>query len=372
MSKKTAESGTPETTATDEPEDDFGMTEADIAALVGEQETGDPDAIPPDSETEPEPGRDTDPSQETDDDDEEGASVLADEEELEAEEGEEPDPDEGETDEDEEADEPDADKSEAEPRGVQKRIGKLTARAKEAEERADKSEDRIKELEAELEQTQSGGGAQVAPLQVDHHPEIQAVTKQLNQQQGLQVEVKQMLATMDDEVSDEGRLKLANGQVLKFNREQAESLLRESEATARQLETEQVVTRREVSRALAKEARDFTAQAYESYPELQDKGSEEATAVKEVLKAYPWLKGVTSHVLDIGDLLAGRKLRQEQTQAKAAPKKRKKPALKVRPAGAKGAPRVAAPSAGTRRRRRLESSNAGSAEDVAAALPEDI
>lgn len=372
MSAKTAESGNPETTETTEaPEefDEFGMTEADIASLVAGQEDGESDETPPESDPETETGRDDDPSQETDDDDEDGASDDEPEaEELETEEEEESESeDEDETDEDEEAD----DEPDPEPRGVQKRIGKLTARAKEAKERADKAEARITELEAELEQAQAAPPPPAGGNLADHAPEVREITQQVAQQRSLQAELKRMLKQMDDEVSDEAELQLADGKTLKFDRTRTENLMAESEATLRQLETEQVIARRDVSRQLATEARKFTEQAHEAYPELKSKGSEEAQAVKEVLKAYPWLKSVTSHLLDIGDLIAGRKARL--AKAKASKKTgKKKPALKVRPAGSKGAPKAQLPSKATRKRRRLESSQSGSAEDIAGALPDDI
>lgn len=369
MSKTTEESSTPETA--DDVADDFGGDGelADIAALMGAHEAdGDTESPAPDSEPEnDEPGRGDDPSQETEDDDE---SAADDEpaEELETEDDESAAEDE--TDDEEAAEEP-----EQEPRGVQKRIGKLTARAKEAEEKLGTAAERIESLEAELAEAQAAEPSGVTSADpVANHPQVRQLTQAIDAQNYLQSKVQGMLDQMEAEVSDEGTLELADGRKLKFDRDRASKLLADSEREVRQLETEQVITRRETSQALRNEANQFTTQAHQAYPELKNKESEEAKAVKEVLKRYPMLKGVTSHVLDIGDLIAGRKLRLAEEKADGAKTrtKAKKPAVKVRAPGSKGAPRVERPNGTARSVKRLSRSNSGSAEDVAMALPEDI
>ncbi len=377
MSKASGDSGTPDNETTETVADDFGGDGeiADIAALVGAREADDDNAsVAPDSELEP--GRSNDPSQEPDEDDEANSveTDAPDSKETDVETEPENDSEEVETDEtDESEDEPDEPE---EPDWVQKRIGKLTARAKGAESELAAAKERIKELEATGDSDSEPTDHRPLPTghdPVQNHPEVQKVTQLLSQQRNLQTAVKGVLEKMDNEVTDEGVLPLNDGREIRLGREQAEQLLKDSEREARQLETEQVITQRDVRRAHERETAELTSLAYDSYPALKDKGSEESKAVKEVLGQYPWLKSVSSHLLDIGDLLAGRKLRLAQAaEAQKPSPKKKKPALKVRAPGSKGAPDVTAPDPKHRGRRRLLSSQSGSAEDVAAALPDDI
>lgn len=359
MSKATGERGNPiETTATADGGE--GSIE-DIAALIAAREDG--PAIEPAPDSEDETGQSDVLSQ---DSDPSGEGESSDDNDL-ASDPDEPSEEDAEGNEDEEP-------AKGTP-GEQKRIGKLTGKLREAERLMAEREAELESLRQELQAAKESAPAESMPSPtsdpVENHPEVRQLTQRLQQQQGLQAAIEAELIRMSDEVDDTGRLILNDGKELKFSEAQAKVWLQQSRAEQQRLMVENTVARRDLGKALKAEATQFSQVAREAYPFLADRNSEEYAAVQTALKQYPWLKSVTSWELDLGDLIAGRRLR-EGNAAKATAQARPAPRTSIKQPSARSAPSISPPSRQERMRDHLSRTTTGSAEDIALALPKDI
>ncbi len=208
---------------------------------------------------------------------------------------------------------------------VQKRIDKLTARAKTAEEEAEQAKARVKELEDEAAQLR-----EAAPQTV-MAPTAENPLADVDSAEALEARVANAVAVKRWCIKnpDGGTVTDKEGNEVDIDPEQARSMLADAE---------DVITvhapRRE--RFLAESVK-HTAAAKEVYPDMFKSGTEMEKAFQSLVKAWPEVKRFPDHHLVLGDYIAGFKARS----GKAAPAQ--EPAAKAKPSIAPPVPRVAAP-----------------------------
>lgn len=303
-------------------------------ATVPEEQTDTTDNTDSDSETDP-----SDPpesSEETDDDDSES--------------------DDASTDDDEQAPEP------AAVRKLTKRVDKLTARAKSAEEQA-------ATLQAELAAAKDAlTRAQPIVLQDASDPlsDVQSPAElehRLASANTVLDNVPDLIAKADME-GGEVEIPMGDGSVRKFTKAELQERLR----TARQ-----IIKAEPARRNYFAQRETYIAEARTAYPEIFQEGSQLQQVMVGTLKAFPGIAKLPNLELIIGDAMRGQALRFQQAEAMA----KKSAAAKPKPVAAKPAvaPKVVAPSAAPKSKTPVDpletlksSGNRAAAENFVASL----
>lgn len=309
MSKQAGESVTPETEVA-------GFTEDHLTSALGElfgesEDQADPAESQEDDATDDEPAleeetdesEETDPSQDEEEDEE--AEAASDETTAEDEES-------GESEEDAEA-------GHELPHGAQKRIDKLTARAKTAEEK-------LQALEQEL--TQLRNSQAVEPVDPDNRfadvEDVAALRKK-------GVEAQEILDWCEDN-ADGGVITNSKGE--------------ETEYTAEQVKEIRKAARRAINIELPAQSQYIAARqqfdpiAEQAYPWLKDKSSQEFQFYQTVLRVLPQIKRIPEFKLVVGDWIKGKAAREAEVSAAA---KKKAPVKAVTKPKAALPTKVAAP-----------------------------
>jgi len=267
------------------------LTLSDIAAEIGfeltqeEQTPQEPTADPADSTAE------TDPSQEKPEETEDSPDSTDSSDESETESEEKPE-DEDAEDAEEEAPSPTQEK-------LLKRIDKITAKRREAEERAEQLETELSDLRSKLDSTPP---VTLAPTPADPLADVET-PEQLEER----IQVAKKVRKWALENLEGGTVTNAKGEEVYYEPAQVRQYL----ANADEMITEHAPRRREW---LGKR-QTFAPEAKAAYPALFKADSQEHAILRETLKAYPALKNMPNLELVIGDAIEGQKLRFARQQA---------------------------------------------------------
>jgi hypothetical protein len=180
----------------------------------------------------------------------------------------------------------------------QKRVDKLTARAKGAEERAAELEAKVKELESQAGQ----GLAPVSPTRESPLANVDSVGE-LEQRAQLAFQAK----TWCLENLDGGEVETGEGQTQFLDGKAVKQVLAASESMLAQ----HIPNRHAYLVNRAK----FDTEARKAYPSLFKAGSEEAKVLAQWVKVFPEVRKFPDFVLIIGDALAGQKARFARSKA---------------------------------------------------------
>ena len=274
--------------------------------------------MPPEPSTEEaDPNAETDPSQENTEETEDSPdpSDSSDEEEAESEEKSEDE----DTEEAEEAPAPTQEK-------LLRRIDRITAKRREAEERAEQLETELSDLRAKIDSTPP---VTLAPTPADPLADIET-PEALEERIAIAKKVRKWAL----ENLEGGTVTNAQGEEVYHEPAQVRQYL----ANADEMLTEHAPKRRE----WLNQRTNFVPEAKAAYPALFKAGSPEQMVFRETLKAYPALKNMPNLELVIGDAIEGQKLRfaRQQAAQKAAS------APKSSAASVKSAPSAPSPAKG--------------------------
>lgn len=209
-----------------------------------------------------------------------------------------------ETDEDaEDADSEDEEDGEEEPdkrqRGVEKRIAKLTAKAKQAEERATEATATIEQLQAQL--------AQATAVTLAPTPDSPLANIETPEALEEQVTLARRIEAWAEDNPEGAEIQLANGQKRFLEPEEVRQRLRTAREILRSAPgREQWLSQRP---NVINEARAF-------YPNLLKPGTDENGAMNHLLKMVPELKRHPAIELMIGDMIEGQRVRFERAKAR--------------------------------------------------------
>ena len=274
--------------------------------------------------------------------------------------------DDEETDADTDDEDPDEEPVEAEPAAVRKltkRVDKLTARAKSAEEQANT-------LQAELAATRDAlTKAQPIVLQDAADPLGDVLTAEILESRLAAANtvldnVPDLIAKADME--GEVEVDVGNGSTRKFTKQELQDRLR----LARQ------ILRAEPSRRNYLAQREtFQHEARQVYPELFQDESPARKMMLTTLQAYPGIAKLPNLELIIGDAIRGQALRFQQAEAMAKKSAAAKPKAPAAPAKTAVAPKVVSPSAAPKTKSKADplevlkkSGNRDAAENFVASL----
>lgn len=273
------------------------------------------------------------------------------------------------TDSEEATDEADSEKDDAEkeeekapvPEKLLKRIDKLTAKRREAEERAETLESEVSELRAKLEAS--------TPVQISPSPSDPLADVETSEQLEERIATAKKIRAWAIKNLEGGTVQNAAGEDVYYEPSQVRDYL----ATADELLTEHAPRRKEwiAHRSQA------IPEAKAVYPALFKSGTPEHDMLRQTLKAFPHLKSMPNLEMVIGDAIEGQKLRfarieaAQKKAAAAAATESKNPAkaTSAPPSPAKGA-KVPAKDIETRERAKNIYSRASSlkSDDIAAFL----
>lgn len=275
------------------------LTLSDIAAEIGfaltheEQTPQEPTADPADSTAE------TDPSQEKPEETEDSPDSTDSSDESETESEDKP--------EEENAEEAEEEAPSATQEKLLKRIDKITAKRREAEEKAEQLEAELADLRTKFDSTPP---VTLAPTPADPLADVET-PEQLEERIQVAKKVRKWaLANLEG-----GTVTNAKGEEVYYEPAQ----VREYLSNADEVLTEHAPKRRE----WITQRQTFAPEAKAAYPALFQAGSQEQAILRETLKAYPALKGMPNLELVIGDAIEGQKLRfarQQAAQKASAPK----------------------------------------------------
>ena len=314
--------------------------EADQEAIADET----PDNTTEETETEdsPEnPSDSSDPSDEADDEPEETDDATDDED-------------------------PDEEPVEAEPAAVRKltkRVDKLTARAKSAEEQANT-------LQAELAAARDAlTKAQPIVLQDAADPlgdvtTADALESRLAAANTVLDNVPDLIAKADME--GEVEVPMGDGSTRKFSKQELQDRLR----VARQILKSEPARRNYLA-----QRENFQHEARQVYPELFQEDAPARKMMLTTLQAYPGIAKLPNLELIIGDAIRGQALRFQQAEAMAKKSAAAKPKAPAAPAKTAVAPKVVSPSAAPKTKSKADpldqlkkSGNRDAAENFVASL----
>lgn len=291
-------------TQTPEPETADTLTLSDIAAEIGfdlepveptPQEKPEKAATEP--ETEPETAADSESSAETD-----PSQEQTDGQETESE-------DEKPEDKESEA----ADDEEETPSATQekllKRIDKITAKRREAEEKAEQLEAELSDLRTKLDSTPP---VTLAPTPADPLADVET-SEQLEDRIATAKKVRRWAL----EHLEGGTVTNAKGEEVYYEPAQVRQYL----ANADEVLTEHAPKRQQ----WIAQRQTVLPEAKAAYPQLFKSGSQEQQILRETLKAFPALRGMPNLELVIGDAIAGQQMRFARLEAA---KKAEKPVAK--------------------------------------------
>ena len=269
-------------------EDTLNLT--DLATEMGLTLEKVEDTPPEPSTEEADPNAETDPSQENTEETEDSPepSDSSDEQEAESEEKSEDE----DTEEAEEAPAPTQEK-------LLRRIDKITAKRREAEERAEQLETELSDLRAKIDTTPP---VTLAPTPADPLADIET-PEALEERIAIAKKVRKWAL----ENLEGGTVTNAQGEEVYHEPAQVRQYL----ANADEMLTEHAPKRRE----WLNQRTTFVPEARTAYPALFKAGSPEQMVFRETLKAYPALKNMPNLELVIGDAIEGQKLRFARQQA---------------------------------------------------------
>ena len=278
---------------TQEPENPTAETLnlTDIATEMGltldTVEPTPPEETPEEAQAEPESEAEKDPSQEND--------------------GTEPESEEKPEDEDSEAADDD---TEEQPSATQekllKRIDKITAKRREAEERAEQLETEISDLRAKIDST--------PPVTLSPTPENPLADVETAEQLEQRIDIARKVRKWALANLEGGTVTNAQGEEVYHEPAQVRQYL----ANADEMLTEHAPKRKEWIAT----RQQIIPEAQHAYPALFKAGSPEQAMLRETLKMYPALKNMPNIELVIGDAIAGQQMRfarSEHAKKSAAP-----------------------------------------------------
>lgn len=272
----------PDTTADDT------LSLSDFAAEIGLELTAEEPTPPDPSTEEADPHAETDPSQENTEETEDSEPA------------EEAEPESEEKSDDEDADDAEEDTPSPTQEKLLRRIDKITAKRREAEERAEQLETEISDLRAKFD---AAPPVTLAPTPDDPLADIE--TPQALEER---VEIAKKVRKWALQNLEGGTVTNANGEEIYYEPAQVRQYL----ANADEMLTEHAPKRREwltQRQAVLLEART-------AYPAIFQAGSPEQAMYRETLKAYPALANMPNLEMVIGDAIEGQKLRFARLQAK--------------------------------------------------------
>jgi hypothetical protein len=264
---------------------------SDIAAEIGIELTPE-EPTPPDPSTDTaDPNAETDPSQENTEESQDS-----------------PDPsdpsDESEPESEEKSDDEDADDAEEDaPSHTQekllRRIDKITAKRREAEEKAEQLETEISDLRAKLDST--------PPVTLAPTPDNPLADVESPEQLEERMQVARKVRKWAMQNLEGGTVTNANGEEVYYEPAQVRQYL----ANADEMLTEHAPKRQQ----WLHQRQSFVPEARAAYPKLFEPGSQEQMLMRETLKAYPALKAMPNLELVIGDAIIGQQMRFARQQA---------------------------------------------------------
>lgn len=202
-------------------------------------------------------------------------------------------------------DEDDADTDEEAPAPAQekllRRIDKITAKRREAEERAEQLETELSDLRSKFDSTPP---VTLAPTAADPLADIET-PEALEERVSIAKKVRKWALSNLEGAS----VTNANGEEVYYEPAQVREFL----ANADEMLTEHAPKRRE----WLTHRQTFVPEAQAAYPSLFKAGSQEQAVYRETLKAYPALKNMPNIELIIGDAIEGQKMRFARQQAAA-------------------------------------------------------
>jgi hypothetical protein len=271
-----------------------------------------------------------------------------------------------ETDADTDDEDPDEEPVEAEPAAVRKltkRVDKLTARAKSAEEQANT-------LQAELAAARDAlTKAQPIVLQDAADPlgdvtTADALESRLAAANTVLDNVPDLIAKADME--GEVEVPMGDGSTRKFTKQELQERLR----VARQILKAEPARRNYLA-----QRENFQHEARQVYPELFQDESPARKMMLTTLQAYPGIAKLPNLELIIGDAIRGQALRFQQAEAMAKKSAAAKPKAPAAPAKTAVAPKVVSPSAAPKTKSKADpldqlkkSGNRDAAENFVASL----
>ena len=271
-----------------------------------------------------------------------------------------------ETDADTDDEDPDEEPVEAEPAAVRKltkRVDKLTARAKSAEEQANT-------LQAELAAARDAlTKAQPIVLQDAADPlgdvtTADALESRLAAANTVLDNVPDLIAKADME--GEVEVPMGDGSTRKFTKQELQDRLR----VARQILKSEPARRNYLA-----QRENFQHEARQVYPELFQDESPARKMMLTTLQAYPGIAKLPNLELIIGDAIRGQALRFQQAEAMAKKSAAAKPKAPAAPAKTAVAPKVVSPSAAPKTKSKADplemlkkSGNRDAAENFVASL----
>ena len=281
---------------------EMGLTLDPVEPEPPEQQPEDAEAQP---EADTESAADTDPSQEND--------------------GTEPESEEKPEDNDSEAADDD---TEEQPSATQekllKRIDKITAKRREAEERAEQLETEISDLRAKIDST--------PPVTLSPTPENPLADVETAEQLEQRIDIARKVRKWALANLEGGTVTNAQGEEVYHEPAQVRQYL----ANADEMLTEHAPKRKEWIAT----RQQILPEAQHAYPALFKTGSPEQTMLRETLKMYPALKNMPNIELVIGDAIAGQQMRfarSEHAKKSAAPAVKAPVKAPSAPSPAKGA-----------------------------------
>lgn len=269
---------------------------------------------------------------------------------------------------DEATDEADSDKDDAEkeeekapvPEKLLKRIDKLTAKRREAEERADTLETELSDLRAKLDAS--------TPVQITPSPSDPLADVETPDQLEERITIAKKVRTWAMRNLEGATVQNAAGEDVYYEPSQVRDFL----ANADELLTEHAPKRKEW---IAHRSQ-VVPEARAVYPQLFQSGTPESDMLRQTLRAFPMLKSMPNLEMVIGDAIEGQRLRFARAEAAhkksaSASTESKNPAkpTSAPPSPAKGA-KVPAKDIETRERAKNIYSRASSlkSDDIAAFL----
>lgn len=215
-----------------------------------------------------------------------------------------------EAEEEEETDEEPVKDSSKLPKGVQKRIDKLTAQKKEAEKQLKELSERLGELEA----NNTPGETKVVPVGQGLNPYFQLQTEQ-----EIQAEIKnaRQVRRWAKENPDGAIVTGKDGSEIEYSAEEVRKIeLNAIDALEEHLPAQMnyVATRRQ-----------FDSEAEKAYPFLKQRTSPEYQYAAELIRAFPEIQKFPDFKLSIGDMIEGKRIREGKSK-KASPMVKKAPA----------------------------------------------
>ena len=304
-------------TQTPEPQTADTLTLSDIAAEIGfeleaveptPQETPDDATAEPD--TEPAPEAEPDSSAETD------HSQDDDGQETESE-------DEKSDDDDSEAADDEKEETSATQEKLLRRIDKITAKRREAEEKAETLESEISDLRARLDAS--------TPVQIVPTPNDPLADVETPEQLAERISTAKKVRKWAIENLEGGTVQNGKGEEVYYEPAQVRQYL----ANADEVLTEHAPKRQQ----WIAQRQSIMPEAQAAYPGLFKNGSPEQQILRETLKSFPALRGMPNLELVIGDAIAGQQMRFARQQAA---QKAEKPVAKTEkstpsvPSAAKG------------------------------------